>query len=98
MTGVPYPPQNCRIVFREPFPREENHGGHVKLYIRAIIDEMPEREIRMDSLEQTRFVDDLVRQDGKLLNAEVLVKDGKFVLLRHSPQIDFFKEVDKCIQ
>ena len=89
MTGVPYPPKNCRIVFREPFPRTE-YSPQKKYYIKAHINGMPEQEIRIDSIGQLRFIDELIAQDRKLLNAVVICKEGKFSLLHHSPQLDFF--------
>ena len=93
MAGIPYPPKNCRIAFREPFPRREVYEGRKWYYIRAIIDEEPEKEIRMDTVHQTQFLDNLIYQDKKLLNAVVLCKDGRFELVQHSPQLDFFEAV-----
>ena len=43
-----------------PFPRRENYG-RTKLYIRASIDNIPEMEIRISSVSQIQFLDELVK-------------------------------------
>ena len=91
MAGVSYIPANCELVFREPFFRTE-FSPNKKLYIRALVN-ASEREIRIDSKQQVRIMEDLIRHDGKLLNAVVKVENGKFIVLKRSPQSDFFSLV-----
>ena len=112
--SIPYPPKNCELVFREPFPRKEISGGEslywnktkrdyvnyktTKYHIRACIIyqpgiELPEHEIRIASQQQIQVMEQLVKEDGKLLNAVVKVENGKFVILKRSPQSDFFSLV-----
>jgi len=95
MTGTPYPPKNCRITFREPFPRRDLHDGKRKYYIEVALDGHLQ-QIRIARLAQLRFIDDLIAQDGQILNAVVQCTEGVFRLVSHSPQADFLKEVSKC--
>ena len=94
MSGAIYPPRNCTIVLREPFPRVE-YSPYKKYYIRACIDGMPEVEMRMGAEQQLSIVDKLIREDGKLLNAKVVCTDGQFTISEHSPQVDFFSLVNR---
>ena len=89
--SVPYPPsdRDCIIVFREPFSRIKMEPNK-KLYIRAIIDNEPEQEIRMVSKQQVDFIEKLIKEDGKILNAKVNSIKGMFELIERSPQEDFF--------
>ena len=91
MAGVPYPMHNSLITFREPFPRVE-YSPYKKLYIRAEVNGV-EQEIRIDSNQQVKVIRELIRQDGKLLNAKVRCVNGKFEIFAHSPQSDFFELV-----
>ena len=91
MSGVSYPPKNCLIIFREPFPRVEFSPDR-KLYIRAMVNAR-EGELRIASQQQIQVMEQLVKEDGKLLNAVVKVENGKFVILKRSPQSDFFSLV-----
>ncbi len=98
MSGTPYPKKGSVITFREPFPQVEvtNRNGNPMspkrvYYIKAIVDDHPERKIRMDAVQQMRIVDYLIRVDKKLTNAVVEVNGwGDFVIKSHSPQEDFF--------
>ena len=92
MAGIPYPPKdNCEITFREEFPKVE-YSPDKKLYIRAVVNAR-EGELRMSSQQQIRTVENLIKEDGKLLNAKVKVENGEFIVLEHSPQADFFSLV-----
>ena len=86
--GVNYPPSNCLITFREPFPRVE-YTPYRKLYIRAMINAR-DGEIRIESQQQIKVMEKLIKEDGKLLNAKIKVENGVFTVLQHSPQSDFF--------
>ncbi len=92
MSGTPYPPLNCRITFREPFPRRDLHDGKRKYYLRVALDGH-DMQIRIARLAQLHFIDDLIAQDGQILNAVVSCTDGVFKLVSHSPQVSFLKEV-----
>jgi len=86
------PPKNCEITFREPFPRVVN----MKLHIRAIIDETPEREIKIETEQQSDILAYLIRVDKKLTNAIVRADSmGRWAVLQHSPALDFFDLVDR---
>jgi len=93
MSGIPYPEKNCTIVFRQEFPRLE-YSPERKYYIKAIVNGGPEREIRIDAVQQLAVMDKLIREDKKLLNACVKVIDGQFYVVTRSPQKDFFEAID----
>ena len=91
MAGIPYPPRNSIITFREPFPRKNEN----KYYIKVAVDEMPEMEIRIDSKQQKDVMDYLILVDKKLTNAVVRNDNqGRFVVEKHSPASDFFYLID----
>lgn len=92
--SIPYPPtdRNCAITFREPFPTVR-YEPRKRLYIRAILDDSMEQEIRITSRQQIELLEQLIREDGKILNAKVLSRKGIFELLERSPQTDFFEMV-----
>ena len=92
--SIIYPPKNSVIVFREPFFRREFSGQRVRYYIRAIVNGMPEKEIRVVSAQQKGVMDELLRKDLKLTNAVVMnTRLGVFKVISSSPQRDFFKIV-----
>ena len=93
MAGTPYPPKNADIVFRQEFPRLE-YSPERKYYIRAIVNGSPEKEIRIDAVQQLAVMDKLLAKDRKLLNACIKVIDGQFFIVTHSPQADFFEAID----
>ena len=95
MTRPPYLPRNCTMTLWDLFPRIETYEGRKRYYIRTSINSRPPHEIRM-TVEQQRFIDDLLARDGKLLQAIILVQEGKFTLLRSSPQGDFFNLVKEA--
>ena len=109
---VSYPPKNSIITFREPFPRIERYSvdrngikfidpHSTKYYIKVSIDDQPEKEIRIDRQQQLDVIDYLISVDEKLTSAEVRCdSQGRFVVLQHSPQEDFFDLVkeEKCTQ
>jgi len=81
------------FVFREPFPHKDPKG------LRILVGKgKSEHEILITSEKQIQVLNKLIEDDGKLLNAVVKVVGQDFVVVKHSPQSDFFKEVDKCTQ
>jgi len=94
------PPRDSVITFREPFFRREFSGQRVRYYIRAIVNGMPEREIKIAGKQQKEVMDELLKKDLKLTNAVVRNdRFGVFRIVQHSPQKDFFKivkEENKC--
>lgn len=90
MTGIPYPPKNSIITFREPLPRKEFSGRSIKYYIRANIAlsdiGLPEQEIRIVAKQQLDTIDALIKTDLKLTNAVVRCDNySRFIVLQHSP-------------
>ena len=93
-TIIPYPQKNSTITFREPCFRKEWTANKVKYYIKASIDGLPEREIRIVAQQQKNTMDYLLQVDKKLINAVVKCDSySKFTVLQHSPQKDFFDMV-----
>ncbi len=90
LQGIPYPPVNTDtiIIFREPFP-EIRYEPRKRFYIRAIMGNGPEQEIRIAARQQLRTIEQLLKEDRKILNAKVLCRKGKFEVLERSPQTDF---------
>ena len=94
MTSIPYPPKNSIITFREPYFRKEWTANKVKYYIRASLNGLPEREIRIVAKQQKNTMDYLLQVDKKLTNAIIKCDSySKFIVLQHSPQIDFLDMV-----
>ena len=93
--SIPYPSLNCVIVFREPFPRVDMYEGKKWYYVRAIIDDQPECQIRFNKLSQLRFIDNEIIIHKKILNAVIKCINGEFTIVSHSPQVDFFDMVSK---
>ena len=90
MSGIPYPPKNCEIIFREPFFRREWSVNQVKYYIKASINGLPEQEIRIARRQQMDILDYLIKVDLKLTGAIVRCDAlGRFTVIRHSPASDF---------
>ena len=90
--STPYPPKNSVITFLEPYPRVEKYNRTKWYYIKACVNGLPEQEIRMDKKQQLSVVDYLLQVDGKLTGAVVdCDSQGRFVVLQHSPQSDFFE-------
>jgi len=92
MPSIPYPSKNSIIVFREPFYRKKI-SDNTKYYIRACVNGEPEQEIIISTKQQRAVVDQLIREDRKLTNAVVGCENKNFVILKHSPQGDFFELV-----
>lgn len=90
--SILYPPENCIITFREPFPRKEFSPDKI-YYIRARIDSMPEMEIRIVKEQQMEVMDELIAQDKKLTCARVACIDGEFIVVSRSPQSDFLEMI-----
>ena len=89
--SIIYPPKNSTIIFKEPFFRKELSGRQVKYYIKAVVDDMPEQEIRVTREQQRETMDYLLKSDMKLTNAVVGCDNMcQFKVVLHSPQKDFF--------
>ena len=89
--GIPYPPRKSTIVFMEPYPRREWNGHSMTYYIKASINDNLEQEIRISAKQQGEIMEHLIRVDRKLTGAIVKSdSNGRWIVLRHSPQSDFF--------
>jgi len=89
------PPKDSTIIFREPYPMKRFSGHTVKYYIRVSIDGGKECEVCIRNQKQQDLIDYLIKVDLKLTSAVVRNDTyGRFTVLRHSPQIDFFEVVE----
>jgi len=91
MPSIPYPPKNSLITFREPFPGKEWNGFKIRYYIKVSVDDGPESEMRVAARQQMELMDYILQVDLKLTGATVRCDAlGRFTVLQHSPQEDFF--------
>jgi hypothetical protein len=82
--------KNCTILFREPFPMFTPSGSMVIL---ASVNGKKAKEIEVEDREQQKVVTRLLNRDKKLTDAKVKSTDGKWRVVKHSPQTDFLEMV-----
>ena len=83
-----FPPKNSILTFREPFLKTVP-GESVKCILACVDD--TERLVKIEEEQQLDIIDYLLLTDKKLTNAVVdCDSQGRFTVLRHSPQEDFF--------
>jgi len=84
------------ITFREPFPVKELIDDTLQYRILVSVNTSSHVKMMMiENKQHQEVMDELVRTDKKLLGAVVEYDGDKFVILKHSPQQDFFKEVQE---
>jgi len=82
--------KNCTILFREPFPIFTPEGN---MEILASVDGKKPREIEVKDMEQQKVLLRMLEKDKKLTDAKIKSTDGKWRVVRHSPQADFLEMV-----